>query len=117
MLEDTHWKGLRLSNPSWEDWKLDLGKLKGNRFSVVIRNIDLEKEDIEKRIKQGIKEINEKGIANYYGEQRFGGIRNISHLVGKELIKGNLKNAVMLYLTATDIKEDEELRNARIKLA
>ncbi|PIU21181.1 MAG: tRNA pseudouridine(13) synthase TruD [Candidatus Diapherotrites archaeon CG08_land_8_20_14_0_20_34_12] len=117
LLEDTHWKGLRLSNPDWEDWKLDLGKLKGNRFTVVIRNINLPKEEIEKRLTEGIKEINENGIANYYGEQRFGGIRNISHLVGKELIKEDVKNAVMLYLTATDIKEDEELRKARLKLA
>ncbi|MEK6972906.1 MAG: tRNA pseudouridine(13) synthase TruD [archaeon] len=117
LLGDTHWKGLRLSNPSWEDWKLDLGKLKGNRFTVIIRNINLAKEEIEKRLIEGIKEINENGIANYYGEQRFGGIRNISHLVGKELIKENIKNAVMLYLTATDIKEDEDLRRARLKLA
>ena len=58
-----------------------------------------------------------RGIANYFGEQRFGGIRKITHLVGREFIRGNAREAVMLYLTHTNEKEQEDIREARERLA
>jgi len=105
-------KGIVLRNATWSNRKIDLGDLKGNRFTVTIRNIALSKEEIEKILRECFKEL-EKGIANYFGEQRFGGIRNISHLVGKEIIKENYKNAVMLYLSATACEEESETKKAR----
>ncbi|EOV9695194.1 tRNA pseudouridine(13) synthase TruD [Cronobacter turicensis] len=47
--------------------KLRLGALKGNRFSLVLRDIT-HRDDIEQRL--GL--IGEKGVPNYFGPQRFG---------------------------------------------
>lgn len=112
LLREFRAKGIVLRNAVWSDRKIDLGDLKGNRFTVTIRNIALSKEEIEKRVKECFKEL-KKGIANYFGEQRFGGIRNISHLVGKEIIKENYENAVMLYLSSVAPEEEPETKKAR----
>jgi len=108
--------GIQLSNPDWEKERLELGMLKGNKFTITVRDIDLPKKEIEKRIKTCFKEI-EGGIANFFGEQRFGGIRQITHVVGKEFLKGRFKEGVMLYLTHTVEGEQEEIKKARERLA
>ncbi|MCD6434403.1 MAG: tRNA pseudouridine(13) synthase TruD [Candidatus Diapherotrites archaeon] len=96
--------------------RIELGMLKGNLFTVTIRNIKLEREEIEKRIKRCFNEAKQ-GIANYFGEQRFGSMRAITHIIGRELIKGNFEKAVKMYLTTTFDMEKEEIKNARKKLA
>lgn len=110
-------RSLFLRNPEWSNEKIDLGKLRGNQFVITIRDISLEKNEIEKRTKNCFKEIEEKGIANYFGEQRFGGLREVTHLVGKALIQKDVEKAVMLYLTAVGEKEKEEIKHARTELA
>ncbi|MFH1663654.1 MAG: tRNA pseudouridine(13) synthase TruD [archaeon] len=108
-------KFIKLSKPEWKKEKLRIGMLKGNKFEITVRQIELNKKETEKRIKECFKEIN-KGIANFFGEQRFGGIRKVSHLVGKEFIKGNPEKAVMIYLTNTNEAEEEDIRTARKNL-
>ena len=49
--------------------KLRTGHLKGNRFDIVVRDIDIAH---EAAIDAAIARIREHGIPNYYGEQRFG---------------------------------------------
>ncbi len=105
-----------LRDAKWSDERMELGKLKGNEFEITVRNIDLETKEVEKRIKGCFKEM-KGGIANYFGEQRFGGARNITHLVGKELLNGNFREGVMLYLTSTFPGEQEDIRDARMGLA
>ncbi|MFH1545700.1 MAG: tRNA pseudouridine(13) synthase TruD [archaeon] len=106
---------IRLREAEWSGKGIDLGELKGNEFEITIRDIELEEKEIERRVKECSKEM-KKGIANYFGEQRFGGIRGITHLVGKEFVKGDFKKGVMLYLTESNEREEEEVRNARNNL-
>ncbi|MEM4662950.1 MAG: tRNA pseudouridine(13) synthase TruD, partial [Candidatus Diapherotrites archaeon] len=80
---------------------------------VTIRNIDLEPKEIERRVNCCLDEI-KNGIANYFGSQRFGGIRKISHFVGREIIKGNYEKAVMLYLCEASPQEREDVKEARL---
>jgi len=101
-----------LRDAEWSNERIEIGSLKGNMFEIIIRKIELDNETIKERIEKSFKEM-EKGMLNYFGEQRFGGIRNISHRVGKEFVKGNIENAVMLYLTAVSEKEDEDVTEAR----
>ncbi len=108
--------GIQLRKPVWSSERIDLGMLQGNRFTVVIRDIGLEEKELRKRIEECFKEM-EKGIANFFGEQRFGGIRQITHVVGKELLEGRFKEGVMLYLTHSVAGEEEEIRKARQRLA
>ena len=99
----------------WTEKRIEIGMLKGNRFTVTIRGIELEKKELEKTIKDFFKEA-DNGVANFFGEQRFGGIRKVTHLVGKEFVKGNFKEAVMLFLTFPSEREQEDIKNARKNL-
>jgi len=116
LLEKVYLKGVRLRNAKWSDEEIDLGKLEGNRFTITIRDIDLSEEEIRKRVTDCFKEM-ENGIANFFGEQRFGGIREISHLVGKKVITGDIEGAVKMYLSAPCEREEEDVKKARANLA
>ncbi len=114
-LEKLNLRGIELRNGSWGKKRIELGDLKGNSFTITIRDIDLNEKELKKRINKCFKEM-KKGIPNYFGEQRFGGMRQITHLVGKQLVLGNIKKAVMLYLTYPNEKEENEIKKARKNL-
>jgi len=92
--------------------RINLGDLWGNRFTIRIRNIDLEHDEIVDRISRIINELDGK-IPNFFGPQRFGTTRPITHLVGKEILKGNFERAVMLYIAEVFDEESRESRDAR----
>src|SRR3989338_1875583 len=81
------------------DTPISLGTLKGNKFEIVVR--DLKKTEKPKKIDK---------FPNYFGEQRFG--YGNTHLVGKEILKGNLEEAVRLILTYSE-GSNEETEKAR----
>jgi len=97
----------------WSSKRVEIGDLKANNFKITIRNIELEEKELKKRVLEFAKEVEKEGVANFFGEQRFGGIREVTHLVGKEIVKGNLKNAVMLYLGFESEREKDEVKKAR----
>ena len=109
-------KGMELRNPCWSDKRIELGDLLGNQFTITIRDIEMSEEEIKKILKEFIEE-SKKGLPNYFGNQRFGGKRMITHKVGKLLLKGKFEEGIMLYLTQTYEEEKEELKNARTNLA
>ncbi|MFP4634184.1 MAG: tRNA pseudouridine(13) synthase TruD [Candidatus Aenigmatarchaeota archaeon] len=92
------------------------GDLQGNRFEVVIRDIESERNKCREELERLAEEV-EEGVPNYYGLQRFGGDRPVSHLVGKELLRRDFKGAVQTYLFRTFETEREEARRARERLA
>jgi len=105
-----------LYDPLWKDEKIEIGNLQGNEFEITIREIPLAENELQKITEQCFLQM-QKGVANYFGEQRFGGIRQITHRVGKEFILGNFEKAVMLYLTSPSEGEEEEIAIARKNLA
>jgi len=107
---------MNLSNAVWAKDTLDLGALFGNRFTITLRDIEQEEKEIKEIIEDCFKQMNDKGVPNYFGMQRFGGTRKVSHLIGKELILGNIENAVMLFLTYTGDFEREEFKRVRTEL-
>ncbi|MDD4128783.1 MAG: tRNA pseudouridine(13) synthase TruD [Candidatus ainarchaeum sp.] len=109
-------KGIELRNPKWSKKRTELGDLAGNEFTITIRGIEQSEEEITKIIKEFSIEL-EKGVPNFFGNQRFGGKRMITHRVGKLMLKNKFEEAVMLYLTETYAEEKIELKNARINLA
>ena len=62
--------GVRILKQSRHNKKLRTGQLKGNHFTITLRQV-LHPEAIEERLQ----EIARKGVPNYYGEQRFGVMR------------------------------------------
>ena len=59
---------LRVLAGSWHAKKLPRGALGGNRFELVLREIDGERSAIDARLRA----IADRGVPNYFGEQRFG---------------------------------------------
>lgn len=108
-------KNVTISNIYPSNKKLYIGDLKGNHFSITIRNIP--KKINEKSMYELLQPINKiQGFPNFFGIQRFGIIRPITHLVGKYLMQADFEKAVMTYLTFLDDHEDLESYQARKQL-
>jgi len=94
---------------------VSLGDLHGNEFEIVVRDIEGSKEEIKRKIAAITAEIeNEGGVPNFFGVQRFGIRRPITHVVGKHLIRGELKEAVLSYISDVFPNESEEAKQARL---
>ncbi len=75
------------------------GALLGNRFTIIVREISLKRNNVEKRLTQIAQEFEKLGgVLNFYGPQRFGIIRSTTHLIGKQLILGNFEEAIRILL-------------------
>jgi tRNA pseudouridine13 synthase len=97
--------------------RLEIGKLYGNIFRVTIRDIEVPMQvtwrDCE-NIRASILETG--GFPNFFGVQRFGAVRPVTHLVGKYIVQGDFESAVMAY-TANPVEgEPEEAFEARSAL-
>jgi tRNA pseudouridine13 synthase len=93
---------------------LDIGTLLGNRFQISINDLDCSQSEAEVIVK----EISEKleslgGHPNFFGHQRFGSFRPITHVVGKKITEGDFEGAVMAYLGNPEKIEGEEAYFAR----
>ncbi len=89
-----------------------LGDLLGNRFSITIR--DLSCPDPAIRLASISEEIKmHKGVPNYFGVQRFGEIRPITHKVGEALARGRTEEAARIFLALPHPGEQERTREAR----
>lgn len=92
---------------------ISIGDLIGNSFQIRVADIDPEKDvdricdSVEAKLEQA------GGSPNFFGIQRFGSIRSITHLIGKDLVRGDLESAVMRYVANPIEDEDSEANQAR----
>jgi tRNA pseudouridine13 synthase len=85
------------------------GALEGNRFTIIVREVALEAQEVEKRMKQIHQQIVQTdGVLNFYGPQRFGVMRPNTHLVGKQIVLGNFEQAVQILLEYNQPSEGDE---------
>ncbi|PRQ04561.1 tRNA pseudouridine synthase D [Enhygromyxa salina] len=63
---------ITLSDPRPHSHKLRRAHLHGNRFRVVIRGLELELDEAERRAAAVVERLASEGLRNYYGVQRFG---------------------------------------------
>ena len=106
--------GIELYDFKRAEKPIRLGDLAGNRFRIIARLIEAgDVEELETRLAAIREELGSKGIPNYFGYQRFGVIRPNTHLVGRELVRGSIKNAVMKYLGSPFPMEKDDARDAR----
>ncbi|RZB29069.1 MAG: tRNA pseudouridine13 synthase [Candidatus Argoarchaeum ethanivorans] len=98
--------------------KISLGDLYANKFRITVRKIPHTIDETSNRIEKIEKELVEvEGAPNFFGVQRFGEIRPITHLVGRAIIEGDFEQAVMIYLAKVYAGESEENQEARKCLA
>ncbi|KAH0563898.1 pseudouridylate synthase 7 homolog [Cotesia glomerata] len=92
-------RGLFVGNFEFVKNPLKLGTLKGNHFSIALRNITASDQEIE----SAMTSLRDNGFVNYYGLQRFGSVATIpTYEIGKALLKGNYQEAVDLLLKPRD---------------
>jgi len=80
--------------------------LAGNEFNITIYQPQVT------QLNDFIQQV--QSIGNFYGLQRFGGERLVTHLVGREIVKRNFQKAVGLllsYTTQYDTQMSKEIRN------
>lgn len=87
--------GIKVGNFCYVKEGLVLGQLSGNRFTITLRGVIAESEDM---IKNAVDGLGKNGFINYYGLQRFGSGSVPTHLVGAALLRGEWKAAVNLIL-------------------
>lgn len=110
-------KDIKIASVGYFQTKLSPYYLLGNSFKIVIRAISHTKPAIMQRIEKVAKEIATlRGMPNFFGHQRFGTIRPITHLVGKAIVKGSFRKAAMIFLAKPYPLEHEEARIAREEL-
>ena len=86
----------------------------GNHFHVTIRSIKLKPEVVRERIDRTVQDLERYGgLPNYFGHQRFGTVRPITHLIGRSIVKGDYKTAVSLFLSHRGGSEDQATEEAR----
>jgi len=103
--------------------KIGLGNHRGNRFTIVVRgcaNLDgspMSEEDalneIEKIKNEMAENIGSDLFPNWIGPQRFGSGRPVTAEVGKYVVNGQWKDAVMTYLSMPGYSESEDVASFR----
>jgi tRNA pseudouridine13 synthase len=90
------------------------GDLAGNAFEIVVRDADPEPvtaiTDDLRAFGGGDSAV---GVPNYFGQQRFGSLRPVTHEVGLEIVRENWKGAVAAYVGGPHEAEPEQTREAR----
>jgi len=110
-------KDLTLYPLRFSNQKICSKMLLGNKFHIVIREIVHSPAEIEKQIADVGEELeNSSGAPNFFGHQRFGTKRAITHLVGKHIVKGQWNEAALTFLAKSSKFEHSESRDARLQL-
>lgn len=101
-------KHTALSLAGYTKYSIRKSHIMGNQFEIYITN------PAKRDISDFITEI--KNIPNYYGLQRFGSERLVTHLVGREIVRRNFKKAVEIFLCHTTEYDTQFSKEIRAKL-
>lgn len=100
--------GIRILSVARHRNKLKPGHLAGNRFSIRVRGVAA---DAAERAVAVLQVLSARGVPNYFGLQRYGGLGN-SHRIGKALLRGDYRGAVDEIMGDPDVVRDERWRHA-----
>ncbi|XP_060930225.1 pseudouridylate synthase PUS7L [Limanda limanda] len=117
-------RGMRLTQVRSVSEPLRLGRLQGNHFDLVVRDLrphgpsDAHTSAAERHtrlaalVKEALENVKDRGFVNYYGPQRFGTGQSVqSDRVGLALLKEDMVSAVRLFFTPEDV--DDPQSNAK----
>ncbi len=88
------------------------GRLVGNRFTIKINDFS---GNVEQSVAELQEYIDKNLVANFFGYQRFGSSRPVTHLVGRQIVKRNFREAVNLFLCYSNENESEHNKEIREK--
>jgi tRNA pseudouridine13 synthase len=108
---------LRLYPQEFSNEKIHSNLLFGNQFHITIRALDNVESTITKRIENANNELSTLGgCPNFFGHQRFGTTRPITHLVGKHILLGEWEEAALTFLAKPSVYEHPESKQMRQQL-
>jgi len=106
--------GLYLEKVGSSFQPLKPGALRGNHFSIIGRMLENEpRVSLEEVLREFEEQIHALGIPNYYGYQRFGTMRPISHRAGKLLLLAKYEELLDLLLFQALPTECLEVRGVK----
>ncbi|HNX17089.1 MAG TPA: tRNA pseudouridine(13) synthase TruD [Methanoregula sp.] len=94
--------------------QLSLGDLSGNQFDICIRDAD--PKDLAGRVEEVTKTAS-LALPNYFGLQRFGVIRPLTHRIGELILHRDYEQAVMMYVGHAFPHEPEKVKVVRTLFA
>ena len=113
-LERVHVKDIELRPIGYFRDALSPFYLLGNRFTITINDIHHTEALVKLRLAETVSKLEaQRGIPNFFGHQRFGTTRAITHVVGRAIVNGSLEKAAMLFLAKPSPHEHPESRKAR----
>ncbi len=96
---------------------IQIGDLFGNEFEITVKDCTMDPAEIPGTVEEDISVIKKNGgFPNYFGVQRFGVVRPVTHLVGERLIRGDIEGAVRTYVCFTTDEEEESVSGIRKSL-
>jgi tRNA pseudouridine13 synthase len=109
-IASVHLRDITIEPVGQSNEALSLGDLAGNRFVLLIRDPD--PINLEERVRS-VTETVAAGIPNYFGLQRFGAIRPVTHRVGEWILRGDYERAVLTYICMEFPGEPDPIRDIR----
>jgi tRNA pseudouridine13 synthase len=103
------------------------GDLIGNEFEIVVRDAD--RPENAAKIATELRNFGageggahpdadaDVGVPNYFGQQRFGSMRPITHRVGLDVVRGEWESAAVRYVCESSDREPERTQSARDRLS
>ncbi|MFA5318391.1 MAG: tRNA pseudouridine(13) synthase TruD [Patescibacteria group bacterium] len=111
-LKDKKFESFFLSNFYYDKGSVEKSHLAGNRFTIFVRT---ENKIEESYLKEKLTEFKNNGILNYYQTQRFGGIRLMSHILGKLILQKKYERTIEVLLTEPGLYDIPIIINVREK--
>ena len=92
---------------------LEFGDLAGNQFTITVS--DPERPENAKEITDELETFGDEtvGVPNYFGQQRFGSMRPITHEVGLSILREDWEDAVRTYVAEPAETEPEKTQQIR----
>ncbi len=92
-----------------------IGDLMGNSFHIVVADLERpDARDICDEVRSRLDSLG--GFPNFFGVQRFGSVRPITHKIGRDLVLGDVEGAVMRYVAFPLGDDDSDANKARKRL-
>ncbi|MCU0861340.1 MAG: tRNA pseudouridine(13) synthase TruD [Methanomassiliicoccales archaeon] len=93
---------------------LTIGDLVGNSFRIRVSGCSVEGEGLRRRAEATFSLLDRLGgFPNFFGVQRFGSLRPITHIVGRHIVRGEFEEACLAYAANPVPEEGAEAREAR----
>jgi len=87
--------------------------LLGNTFRIWVRDINSNAEQAKKTLELLRVSFEARKIPNFFGHQRFGATRPVTHLVGRELVNASFEKAARILVAEESANDSDEVAEAR----